>query len=108
MEENNEVRGANDPTISSREKDRLFADEPRRPEDRAEGDVRASDTKDLTTKREAALAAHRAQVTDNDVVVEEVPERHVPGGPYDEEAADTTPEDADYDAPETNKKDETA
>jgi len=110
-----EVHGAHDQSLSSREKDRLFADEPRKPVEEmddgeralaehraAVGQVDEVQTRDLSDS--AARARAQGAEPAEGMLAQPVPDRHVSGGPYEEEAVDATVDDADFEAEETNRK----
>lgn len=78
-----EIAGSHDPHVSSRAKDDLFADPPRSEDAPADPDGEGPEA-----------------------VLEEVPEEH-PHGNYDVKAKASTLADADFDAEETNKKEDT-
>lgn len=89
MEEQQNVEGAQDPAVSSRAKDALFADEPPKTRTRAKAQPKAK------TKPEF----QEPVVADDD----QTPEPHTHTA-YEEEAVDTTVDDADFTAEEQNKK----
>lgn len=110
--ESEEVYGANDPHVSSRDKDKLFADEPRETMDdgqRALDEHRKhmeqkgeeGDTADLTDSLERARGKEAEPA--EGMLAQPVPERHVHTA-YEEEARDATVADADFEAAEQNKK----
>lgn len=88
MEEQQNVEGAQDPAVSSRAKDALFADEPPKTRTRAKAQPKAK------TKPEFQEPV---------VADEQTPEPHTHTA-YEEEAVDATVDDADFDAEEQNKK----
>lgn len=116
MEEQYEVQEAHDPTLSSRAKDALFADPPREPMDDAQRELEKhkaavkrnenGDTRDLSDSASRARAKEGQPA--EGMLAQPVPERHDSGGPYEEEASDATVDDADFDAPEQNRKDGSA
>jgi hypothetical protein len=64
-------------------------------------------------RAQAALQEHERAVlekaaVDDGPTEEVVPDRHESGGPYDPDSADATEEDADFEAEETNRKEDSA
>lgn len=114
--EENEVQGANDPAISSRDKDRLFADEPRDPQkmddaQRALAQHRAAVNETATPVQDGN--AHNQNVTGSTaepaegMFAQPVPPRPQ-HNPYEQTAADSTVDEADYKVEEQNRKGESA